>query len=141
MGRRIQGLRIVHADVVGSSEPLAGPRLAEQPGVPAELWQAINKLYGADVRLTPPQTQAFAAGFLERRLDLLVSAPTNSGKTLIPLLKMFTAALTNGARSVYVAPLKALAEEKLVDFTRLAEAIREFGGPRINVSISTGDYP
>jgi replicative superfamily II helicase len=43
-------------------------------------------------------------------------------------------------RSLYVTPLKAIAEEKRMELERLCAAIHAAGGPRIHQVISTGDY-
>ncbi|MEM4856246.1 MAG: DEAD/DEAH box helicase, partial [Sulfolobales archaeon] len=59
---------------------------------------------------TPPQADALRAGLLKWR-NLLVVAPTASGKTLIGELAVVNAAL-NGGIGIYTTPLKALASEK-----------------------------
>ncbi len=82
-------------------------------------------------RLTPPQADSLRAGLLKWK-NLLVVAPTASGKTLIGELALVNAAL-NGGIGVYTTPLKALASEKFEEF----KFWRNYG---LSVGISTGDY-
>jgi len=86
--------------------------------------KGIEKLY-------PPQEDAIRAGVLDGR-NLLVSIPTASGKTFIAEVAMIKAFL-EGKKSIYIVPLKALANEKYEEFSRL----KPLG---ISVAISTGDY-
>lgn len=80
---------------------------------------------------TPPQADALRAGLLKWR-NLLVVAPTASGKTLIGELAVVNAAL-NGGIGIYTTPLKALASEKFEEF----KFWESYG---FKVGISTGDY-
>ena len=70
-------------------------------------------------------------GILEGK-DLLVSAPTSSGKTFLAEIAAIHA-IFQQKKVLYLAPLKALAEEKYTDFS---EKYSEFG---LDVVISTGD--
>jgi helicase len=97
-------------------------------------------MFGGDLTLSPPQVTALDKGILNANNHFLVSAPTNSGKTLVAILRIFHRALAHGGRFVYVAPLKALAEEKVTEFRTLASLIAISGGRAISVEISTGDY-
>ena len=64
---------------------------------------------------------------LESRRNLIVSAPTNSGKSLVGLL-------------VLLEPLRALAREKTDELERLAPQLSKVLGAKISVKISTEDY-
>lgn len=64
--------------------------------------------------LRPAQQKAIDAGLLEGK-NVLVCAPTASGKTLIAELAFLRAKKAN-KMAVYVVPLKALASEKLRQF-------------------------
>lgn len=72
--------------------------------------QAITELY-------PPQQAAIDVGALEGK-NLLLSVPTAAGKTLIAELCMLKSILQNNGRCLYIAPLKALVNEKYDDFTK-----------------------
>ncbi|MCA2003178.1 MAG: DEAD/DEAH box helicase [Candidatus Nitrosotenuis sp.] len=86
--------------------------------------------------LFPPQKMAVDAGLLEGE-NILVSAPTASGKTLIAMLATMQFLEKNRAKAVYLSPLRALASEKFSEFKKLEKI--DFGR-KINVAISTGDF-
>lgn len=82
-------------------------------------------------RLNPVQAKAVEKGLLNG-VNLVVSAPTASGKTLIGELALVKNSLSGGL-SVYLVPLKALANEKAVEFGYL----NKIG---LSIGVSTGDY-
>lgn len=84
--------------------------------------------------LWPPQKEAIRAGLLKGE-NLVVLAPTASGKTLLAILAAGKHILENDGKVVYVTPLRALASEKYQEFLVLKKAHRD-----INIMISTGDY-
>ncbi len=65
--------------------------------------------------LNPPQEKAVEAGLLENQ-DMIVAAPTASGKTFIAELAMVEQVIKQDKTAVYIVPLKALASEKYEDF-------------------------
>lgn len=132
-------LRVVYEDMVGSPERSPGPLLSSMD-IPVSFRDALASHYGGDIQLSPPQVNAIESGILRDRSDYLICAPTNSGKTLIAILRMFVNALECGGRAVYVVPLKALAEEKTAEFRNLSRVVASRGGKSITVSITTGDY-
>lgn len=80
--------------------------------------------------LNEPQKMAVQKGLLEKK-NLVIASPTASGKTLIAelaILKNFI----EGGKSVYIAPLKALASEKYEDF-------KKYNSLGMRTAISTGD--
>jgi len=101
----------------------------ERLGLPRVVIEGL-KLKGI-ASLTPPQREAVDKGLLNGR-NIVVSAPTASGKTLIAELALVAAAL-RGRIGVYATPLKALASEKFAEF-KLWE---KFG---LKIGISTGDF-
>jgi replicative superfamily II helicase len=131
--------KILYEDLIGAATRPAGQRLS-QLDLPSPLGDALITRMCSDVVLTPPQEDALRQGVLTDMAHFLVSAPTNSGKTLISLLRIFSRLLRTGGRYVYVAPLKALAEQKVRELRELAEQIFVMGGSKIDVRISTGDY-
>ncbi|MDY5133059.1 DEAD/DEAH box helicase [Actinotignum urinale] len=64
------------------------------------------------------------------RADVLVSAPTGSGKTVVAMYAVYLA-LAQGKRCVYTAPIKALSNQKY------NELVRDIGEE--NVGLLTGD--
>ena len=82
--------------------------------------------------LQPIQSKAILNHHLFEGRNLVISAPTSSGKTFIGELAAVHNAL-QGRKSVYLVPTKALAEEKFLSFSEL---YTKFG---IRVVISTRD--
>lgn len=130
---------VLYEDEVGVGQRPAGTALASLGTHPAFI-AALEEGFGAEAVLSPPQAAAVEAGILEANKHFLVAAPTNSGKTLIALLRIFHRALGRGGRFVYVVPLKALAEEKLAELRALSAAVARHGGREVVVEITTGDY-
>ncbi len=86
--------------------------------------------------LYPPQADSIKAGLLDQK-NLLVSAPTASGKTLIATLAMINNLINNNGKVVYLSPLRALAAEKFSEFKKIEKIPL---GRKIKVQISTGDF-
>ena len=94
------------------------------------------KLQGFE-NLYPPQADSVKSGLLNGK-NILVSAPTASGKTLIAMLAMLSFLSKNDTgKVVYLSPLRALATEKFLEFKKLEKIPL---GKKIKVSISTGDF-
>ena len=91
--------------------------------------QKITKLY-------PPQADSVKAGLLNGK-NILVSAPTASGKTLIAMLAMIKFLSIHDGKIVYLTPLRALASEKFNEFKKLEKI--DFDR-KIKTAISTGDF-
>lgn len=81
--------------------------------------------------LWPPQADAIKIGALEGK-NLVIVAPTSSGKTLISEIIMTNVA-DRGGKVLYLCPLKALAEEKFRQFRRDYARF-------LSVAISTSDH-
>ena len=86
--------------------------------------------------LYPPQQDSVTAGLLDGE-NILVSAPTASGKTLIAILAMINYLSKNNGKVIYLSPLRALAAEKYSEFKKFE--LLDFG-KKIKVQISTGDF-
>lgn len=84
-------------------------------------------------RLLPLQARAVTEYDLFRGGNLLVQAPTSSGKTFIGEMAAVDAAMGRG-KAVYLVPLKALAEEK---FTLFRE---RYGALGLRVIVSSRDH-
>jgi len=83
--------------------------------------------------LYPPQEAAVNAGLLDGE-NVVVAAPTASGKTLIAMMAALKHLHEGRGKVVYLTPLRALAYEKYEEFSELA---RELG---FKVAVSFGDY-
>ena len=98
------------------------------PPAVTEIWrQAVGE------QLLPIQEEAVTSYDLFGGGNLLVSAPTSSGKTFVGELAAFHEAY-KGGRVVYLVPLRAVAEEKYEEFR---ERFKEYG---VSVIISTGEH-
>lgn len=106
--------------------------------LPARLALAAQVLAGTG-SLRPVQVRAVDAGVFTSRRNLVVTAPTNSGKTLVGLL-VLCEALARGQRAVLLEPLRALAQEKADELHAKKRALSEALAVPIRVAVSTGDY-
>ena len=90
--------------------------------------------------LYPPQEDAIKSGVLDGE-NLVLATPTASGKTLVAMIAAMRT-IDKGGKVVYLAPLRALASEKLEEFRAVFGKIPKEQGSkaRISVRISTGDY-
>ncbi len=79
----------------------------------------------------PGQEKAIKQGVFKNK-NLLVCAPTASGKTLIAELALMKNILEKKGKGVYIVPLKALATEKYNDFKKRY-------GSLIKIALSVGD--
>jgi len=84
-------------------------------------------------KLNPVQRKALKHGLLDGR-NLVVAAPTASGKTFIAELAALNTIINQKKKAVYLVPLVALASEKYQEFK---ERYSKLG---IKVAISVGDY-
>jgi len=82
--------------------------------------------------LFPPQAKSIEKGILEGK-SLLMSVPTAAGKTLMAELCMLKAIFHHNGRCLYIAPLKALANEKYEDFKT------KYASLGVNIGLTLGD--
>jgi helicase len=90
------------------------------------------------VELYPPQEEAIRAGALEGK-NLVLASPTASGKTLVAEFCALKHILENNGKTVYLTPLRALANEKFDEFRKYAATTKK-DGRRVRIGISTGDF-
>ncbi len=93
--------------------------------------QKVLELSGFS-ELNPAQRAAVDAGLLNDK-NLVVAAPTASGKTLIAEIAALDT-IKKGRKVVYIVPLRALATEKYEEFREKYESLG------IKVAISIGDF-
>ncbi len=99
-------------------------------GAPAEL---VERWTTTIPYLTDVQERAVAAGLLADRGNLLIAAPTSSGKTFVGEMAAATAAFGARRRAVFAVPYKALAEEHY-------DAMRARYEGLLGVVITDGDW-
>lgn len=103
-------------------------------------WQSV--IDSLDLGLAPRLIQVEALKkhkILTHRRNLLVSAPTNSGKSLLGLLVLLDA-VRQGRRAVLLEPLRAIAREKADELESRSLRLSQALGRPFSVRISTGDY-
>jgi helicase len=110
-------------------------KIAELP-IPEQLKEII--IQGGITELYPPQEEAIQAGALEGK-NLVLASPTASGKTLVAELCCLKHVLERNGKTVYLAPLRALASEKFEDFKKYT-SLKKADGTKVNIGISTGDF-
>ncbi|MCX6967056.1 MAG: DEAD/DEAH box helicase, partial [Verrucomicrobia bacterium] len=110
--------------------PLILPTLPEGgvPGNDLLLERFLDYVQSKRLQLYPAQENAILELFEEH--NVILNTPTGSGKSLVATALHFKA-LSQGKRSVYTCPIKALVNEKWLALCR------EFGPE--NVGLSTGD--
>ena len=120
---------------------------SEKPEVVA--WESLkisrewsDLIVGLAPRTSPSEIQQICLRdyrMLESRRNLIVSAPTNSGKSLVGYLFLLDA-LRRGKRVLLMEPFRALAQEKYEELVDHRMEIEKFLGRKFALQISTGDY-
>ncbi|MFF2641100.1 DEAD/DEAH box helicase [Streptomyces niveus] len=83
--------------------------------------------------LTDVQERAVRAGALDGRTNLLVMAPTSSGKTFVGEMAASQSAFSSRQHSIFIVPFRALADEHYETFRERYEHV-------LSVVISTSDW-
>jgi helicase len=99
-------------------------------GIPDSIIESWRKTQGEE--LLPLQTTAVVKHDLLNGRSLIIAAPTSSGKTFCGEMAA-AVSLFKRKKVVFLVPLKAVAEEKYMDF------YRKYSPLGIRVTISTGD--
>jgi len=100
-----------------------------KPLIQKEIYEVLKKEKIKELR--PAQVKAIKKRLLKGK-NLLVCTPTASGKTLIAELAGVKSILEGKGKTVYIVPLKALANEKYKDFKKKY-------GHLLKVALSIGD--
>lgn len=107
------------------------PQPEFKPRVSKHLWPVLDQIGAPEpTPFEPDPFQIDSIRLLEKG-DVIVSAPTGSGKTYIAV-KAMERVLENGGRAWYASPLKALSNAKYLEFGK------HFG--QENVGLLTGDH-
>ena len=93
--------------------------------------EIVKKLSNIE-KFNPVQELALEKGLM-KGINLVISSPTASGKTIIAELAMINNWMKRKMKSVYIVPLKALAYEKYDDFKEKYEKLG------LKIGVSTGD--
>ncbi len=83
--------------------------------------------------LNDPQIKSVRAGLFNRK-NMVVAAPTASGKTLIAELAALHTIFASGRKAIYVVPLRAIGSEKYREFREKYESAG------LKIALSMGDY-
>lgn len=105
-------------------------RLASRHGIPQEIVDIWTREEGPT--LLPIQAEAIEKFHLLESQSLLITAPSSSGKTFVAELAAISS-YYRGKKTVYLVPMKSIAEEKYADFVR---KYRDFG---LQIAVSTHD--
>jgi helicase len=97
-----------------------------------ELIQRALQIAGFE-RLNPVQREAIKKGLLKRK-NLVIAAPTASGKTFVSEMAMLNTFHQRLGKTIYMVPLVSLANEKFQHFRQKYEPLG------IRVAMSVGDY-
>lgn len=131
-------MRSIDAGTSGATSPATTLSWDELKLAP--LWRAVVEALGAGHAPRPVQAEALLKHkILGHRRNLLVSAPTNSGKSLVGTLALLEA-VSRGRRAVLIEPLRALAREKAEELEGVASRLSSLLGHTFKVRLSTGDY-
>ena len=104
------------------------------------VWEGVVKQLVPNSFPTDIQTRTLDEGaLLSTRRNLILTAPTNSGKSLLAYLLLLRGALT-GKRALLLVPLRAIAQEKFEELQEISRKLEPVLNKKVGVVISTGDY-
>jgi helicase len=103
-------------------------------------WLDAMKAFCPNSKPTELQAKAFVRSrILASRRNLIISAPTNTGKSLLGYVVLLEAIL-RGRRALLLEPYRALAQEKFDELERILPQLKGTFGQTITATITTGDY-
>ena len=103
-------------------------------------WPQVLELLCPQKSLRPVQVAALNAhSILESNQNLIVSAPTNSGKSLVGWLVLLDA-VRRGQRAILLEPLRALARQMADELEPWVPELSLIFQQPVSLKISTGDY-
>ncbi len=132
-------MELINAGVSGKNFKEIGNKSWKSLKLPTD-FNKIVELINPNSSPRPIQALAFGKyNILENRRNLIISAPTNSGKSLIAILAILNAVI-KGKRAVLLEPLRAIAQEKFEEINKVIPKIQKILKRKITIRISTGDY-
>lgn len=132
-------MRKVYCGTSGSSRMSNTHKLSEIR-VSDSLRNAFLTFCHGDLSLRPAQDIAlFEHHLLEDNDNVIISTPTNSGKSLLSYLLLFKSA-AEGKTVILVEPLRALAYEKSEELKSISEILKRQSKIKVGITITTGDY-
>ncbi len=132
-------MRKVYCGTSGSSRMSNTHKLSEIR-VSDSLRNAFLTFCHGDLSLRPAQDIAlFEHHLLEDNDNVIISTPTNSGKSLLSYLLLFNSA-AEGKTVILVEPLRALAYEKSEELKSISEILKRQSKIKVGITITTGDY-
>jgi helicase len=131
-------MKVIDAGVSGTNDFSSGVQW--QDLFISSKWLEVINILAPGTQPRKAQTEALQdKRILTNRRNLVVSSPTNSGKSLIGLLILLEA-IARGKRALLIEPLRALAQEKMDELSQMAGELSIALGEPMRVTISTGDY-
>ena len=132
-------MRKVYCGASGSDQAPVTHRLSEVD-VSKAILDAMIAFYGRDIQLRPAQEEALVnRKIFSKTGNVIIATATNSGKSLISYLGLFTEAI-NGKTVILIEPLRALAHEKGEELSEIAALIKKQSKVKVSVTVTTGDY-
>ena len=132
-------MKLVDAGIAGARS-LAPHNISWQDLGLAMPWPSLIQLLAPETQPRPIQIAALHTHhLLQSRRNAIISAPTNSGKSLVGLLFLLNA-IRAGQRAVLLEPLRALAREKADELLSVLPALSASLGYPLTLTVSTGDY-
>lgn len=89
--------------------------------------------------IRPVQKLALDQDIFKSRRNIIVSSPTNSGKSLVGLLPLLQAVQLDKI-GILIVPMRAIAQEKYDEYASQAASFSKIIDKQLAVRISTGDY-
>jgi len=125
---------------ITGSEIINKPRPNWQDLIQDPVWEGVVKKLVPNSFPTDIQTRTLQEGaLLTTRRNLILTAPTNSGKSLLSYILLLKSAI-KGKRSLLLVPLRAIAQEKFEELQDICSSLESVLNKKVGVTISTGDY-
>lgn len=125
-------MTLIAAGTIGSDTRPTAPL----PSLPAP-WPQLLSIWCPE-GLRPVQTQTLPA-LIGGRQHLVITAPTNSGKSLCAHVELLRCCLS-GQRAILIEPLRVIANEQTETLTTLIARLAPALGRKPTVRLSTGEF-